>query len=106
MNEGTKDIYTVPTYDLRLNRSYGPDVVLWQLTAFGTKRIDEGTLPSNLPLRADEVLRILHKLGYVEEDELTTHLHMSPKALAETLARLEGFGYVQIMRSIPAPVQK
>jgi len=95
MAEIVKDIYAIPTHDLLLNRSYEPEVVLWQLTTLGTKRITESTLPSNLPLRADEVLKLLYKLGYTEEDELISHTRMSPKALAETLDRLKGFGYIQ-----------
>ena len=90
-----KDMYTMPTHDLELNRSYGPDVVLWQLTSLGTKRVTEGTLPRTLPLKANQVVRMLHKFSYAEEDEIAGQLDLSPKAVKQALARLSGFGYVR-----------
>jgi len=105
MAEATKDIYTTPTYDLELNRSYGPDVVLWQLTPLGTKRVTEGTLPRTLPLKADQVVRMLHKFSYAEEDEIAGHLDLSLKAVHEAIKRLSGFGYVQRAQLTSLPGQ-
>lgn len=100
MPETSKDIYTAPTHDIELNRSYGADVVLWQLTPLGVKRMTEGTLPMNLPWMADRVLNLLHELDYAEEDEIANHLDISPKAVDRAIKRLEGFGYVQTAPSI------
>lgn len=108
-NGPSKDIFTLPTHDLELNRSYGPDVVLWRLTPLGLKRVTEGTVPTRLPWQTDRVLRLLQKLGYAEEDELANHLDLSPKAIARALARLGGFGYVQRVQTpsqgAPTPEQ-
>ena len=99
MSEDVKDThmeYGRPILDVEIGRSYGPDVVLWQLTGLGTKRMSDRELPSNLPLKADLVLAKLEELGgYAEEDELANSLDLHPTAVRLILARLKGFGYIQ-----------
>jgi len=99
VNEDVKDThmeYGRPLLDVEIGRGYGPDVVLWQLTGLGAKRISDHELPSNLPLKADLVLAKLEELGgYAEEDELANSLDLHPTAVRLILARLKGFGYIQ-----------
>ena len=99
MNDEVKDThmeYGRPILDVEIGRAYGPNVVLWQLTDLGAKRVSDQTLPSNLPLKAYMVLARMEKLGgYAEEDELSNNLDLSPTALSLILKRLAGFGYIQ-----------
>lgn len=91
--------YGQPGFDVEHARAYGPDVVLWELTEMGSKRLVDRTLPPSFPHGAYGVLAILEKLGYAEEDEVANHMDMNPKAMHNLMARLVGFGYVvQVQR--------
>jgi len=104
MNDDIKDThmeYGRPILDVEIGRAYGPDVVLWQLTGLGTKRVSDHELPSSLPFKANMVLAKLEELGgYAEEDELANSLDLSLPAVRLILDRLVGFGYIQQVRQI------
>jgi len=76
-------------------RGYDPTVTYWSLTDTGTNRVVNETFPMGIGVKGPGILRILHKLSVVEEDELGGFIGLSASSIKAQMKRLGGFGLVQ-----------
>ena len=74
---------------------YDPSVTYWTLTDTGTHRVENELFSPNIGLKGAGALRLLHRLGVVEEDELGGFLGKTKDDIKRLMKRLMGFGLVQ-----------
>jgi len=74
---------------------YDPAITYWSLSVTGKKRVDSELFPIGIGIKGPGVLRILNKLGEVEEDEMGSFISLTPGGMKRMMKRLMGFGLVK-----------
>lgn len=85
---------TVDMTSLEFLKNYDPAVVYWGLTATGKARVATNTFPEGIGIQGSKALRIMNRLGVVEEDEMGGFLGLTPGGSKRLLKRLAGFGLI------------
>lgn len=75
-------------------RGYDPSVTLWTLTETGTSRVVSNVFPHGIGVKGPGALRILHKIGAAEEDEIAGFMGLTPSGAKRLMKRLAGHGLV------------